>query len=634
MKRSGDFALNDFRFVAAGLLLAWVMRPALAQNQPYVEGIVDDWTTHNVIFSNPGTEEEAIKNGKLGEWLNIVNDVRYRMQQARRYGPFVGSTVTDAITPVAREPETSRSTPAQPAAESPSLPEATWQIHPSCPIRWGRRCPVLHPREAIHADWSVQIAGGAGLTALNVYPAKYTFSPIASPSCTNDFVVFPTGVAGNSTQAASLFGFNNLYVGTCTSAPTTMFAYFVGTGTIQTSPVLSLDGTKVAFVESVTNGSIFHVLTMDKRGNSGCPNSSPCNGTSFNGPPAAPCIVNGTMSCSTNNAVDTKITMSGGVSNTRSAPYVDYSGDIAYVGDDTGKLHKFTGVFNGTPTEVTTGNWPVIVKASVILTSPVFDQGTSQNIFAGGSDGLLYCVTKAGTKCATQSIAVRSTGSAPVISSPILDSTNQTVFAVADSATNAVLVQTTTSLAAPVAVSVGAGGNDFYDGAFDNAYLTSTSPNLNNGHMYVCGNAMSAATPTLWRVLFNGTGTMTAVDTGSFQLVATGFAGPSVDCSPLTEYYNSNQKIDYLFLSVKNHGFSTGTPNCSNQTCLMSFVLPQTAPFAFPTGARSTFTSNLGVDGASAPIIDNASGTSGASQIYFVNLQVNSAVQASQTALQ
>ena len=33
----------------------------------------------------------------------------------------------------------------------------------------------------------------------------------------------------------------------------------------------------------------------------------------------------------------------------RFPPFVDYSGDIAYVGDDTGKLHKITGVFTGTP---------------------------------------------------------------------------------------------------------------------------------------------------------------------------------------------------------------------------------------------------------------------------------------------
>jgi len=450
VKRHSDFTIRSFQLVAMALVVTWLMPSAFAQSQPYVDGIVDDWTTHHVIFSNPGTEEEAIKRGKLGEWQNIVSDTRYRMQQARRYGPFAESTITRGSAPPAGQPVTG--VPLPMAAQPEDGGGSVLRIHhPLSPL------PIYHPqRQSLHADWSVQIAGGAGLTALNVYAAKFTFSPIASPSCTNDFVVFPTGVAGNSTQAANIFGFNNLYAGTCTLAPTTMFAYFLGTGTIQTSPVLSLDGTKVAFVESVTGGSIFHVLTMDKRGNSGCPNSSPCNGTSFNGPPAVACTVNGTRSCSINNAVDTKITMSGGVSDTRSAPYVDYSGDIAYVGDDSGKLHKFTGVFMGTPAEAGSP-WPVTVKAGVILTSPVFDQGTSQNIFVGGSGSNLWCITKAGVACSNASIPVGGVGGTPIIASPILDSTNQTVFAVADSTTNAVLVQATTSLASRVAVPIGGG---------------------------------------------------------------------------------------------------------------------------------------------------------------------------------
>ena len=102
-------------------------------------------------------------------------------------------------------------------------------------------------------------------------------------------------------------------------------------------------------MESITNGSRFHVLTLGTNGNSGCPNSSPCNGNQFNSP-----TVPGTL----NNAVGTKITMNGNVGATRSSPFVDYTGDIAYVGDDSGKIHKFTGVFKGTPTEVTSGGWP------------------------------------------------------------------------------------------------------------------------------------------------------------------------------------------------------------------------------------------------------------------------------------
>ena len=65
-------------------------------------------------------------------------------------------------------------------------------------------------------------------------------------------------------------GVNNLYAGTapagiCGAAPTAMFSYNTTTvtgGKIVTSPVLSQDGTKVAFVESVPGASsIFHVLT-------------------------------------------------------------------------------------------------------------------------------------------------------------------------------------------------------------------------------------------------------------------------------------------------------------------------------------------------------------------------------------
>jgi len=72
---------------------------------------------------------------------------------------------------------------------------------------------------------------------------------------------------------ANLVAFNNLYVndggtGTCSgTAPNVLFAYNITTapgGRIDTSPVLSLDGTQIAFVESVPGSpgfAIFHVLT-------------------------------------------------------------------------------------------------------------------------------------------------------------------------------------------------------------------------------------------------------------------------------------------------------------------------------------------------------------------------------------
>jgi hypothetical protein len=571
----------------------WSVTPAPAQqNQSPGSGAVSDWTHYHVIFSNPGTLLDAVMDGKREEWQHIVNDPRYRMQQIKRSAAFAERTTT---------PKFGFPGPPRPP-EGPSFP--------------------IFRKNTIHSDWAVQIAGGSnGGVAIDMYPAKYTFAPIGSPDCTNDFVVFPISGAGQASQQGNIYGVNNLYSGFCTtgSVPNTLFNYFVGTGKVQTSPVLSLNGAKVAFVESVTSGSIFHVVTIDKSGNSGCPNATPCNGNVFNSP-----AVPGTF----NSAVDKKITMSGGVSVTRSSPFVNYSGDIAYIGDDTGKLHKFTGVFLGTPAEAGSP-WPFTVASGVILTGPVFDGGASGNIFVGGSNGKLYCVTSAGAVCSTASITV---GTGPILDAPIVDSTTEKVFAEANNTTTgfAVLTQATTSLGSQVNANMGKaatgtnGTTDLYNGAFDNAYFT----NVSTGHMYFCGNLTTAATPALWRVTFNSTGTMSNANDGNFfQLVQTGQTGTAVDCTPLTEVNNTSKNIDFLFLGVKDNGNPTG---CNGNTCGMGFSLPTSSPFTFPTSTNAITSSNLGSLGISGIIIDNVSGTTGASQIYFGNLQLNTGVQFAQ----
>jgi hypothetical protein len=547
-------------------------------------GLVEDWSTHHLVFSNPGTFEDAVRSGRFEEWQRIVTDPRYRMQQVRR-GMVSGVD---------------------------SLESA----HDLSPPGW---LGILYGQKGhIHRDWQVALAGGAGNgVGTDRYPAKYSFSPIGAPNCTSDYVVFGINTPGLSNQA-NIMGVNNLYKISCTgTVPTILFSYLVGSGSVLTDPVLSLDGTKVAFIESKTGGSIFHVLTLDQRGNSGCPNS-PCNGTAFNSP-ATPGV--------NNNAIDKKITMSGGVSVTRSAPFVDYSGDIAYTGDDSGKLHKFTGIFRGTPAEAGSP-WPVTVASGVAMTSPVFDHGASQHILIGGNDGNLYCLTIAGVACSTFKITL---GASIAFTGPIVDSTMQTVFAEANTASNAVLIQATTSLGSPVSATMGVTGTDLFDGAFDNAYFT----NVSTGHMYFCGNLTTAATPTLWRVTFNSSGVMSSTnDGGKFQLVQNGNTGTNFDCTPLTEVYNTSQSKDYLFIGVKSGGFVSGTPNCGGNTCLISFVLPTTSPFTFPTSANATFAGNVGPSGISGIIVDNVSGVAGASQVYFGSLQNNAGVQASQSSLQ
>ena len=143
--------------------------------------------------------------------------------------------------------------------------------------RW--RHHSRQPQDAIHRDWSISLGGGT--TAPAMYPAKFTFDLNATANCLTDFIVFPVNVAGGAGQP-NIVGFNNLYSGTAggtgiCNAPangrttgvnddgvsaTTIWSYNVtaGGGVVATSPALSIDGTKVAFVETGGGVAHFHVL--------------------------------------------------------------------------------------------------------------------------------------------------------------------------------------------------------------------------------------------------------------------------------------------------------------------------------------------------------------------------------------
>ena len=47
-------------------------------------GFPEDWSHRHIVFSNPGTEDDAIQSGRYNEWARIVNDPRYVMQQRLR----------------------------------------------------------------------------------------------------------------------------------------------------------------------------------------------------------------------------------------------------------------------------------------------------------------------------------------------------------------------------------------------------------------------------------------------------------------------------------------------------------------------------------------------------------------------
>src|SRR6266516_2805823 len=259
--------------------------------------------------------------------------------------------------------------------------------------------------------WSVSarvsnvVLAGYVATAINAGGNGSSVGVSASAVSTNVLTVTATasGYAGNSiTLGGSASGFTwanptlfgGTIAGTCTG-PAVTWSYDTHTGAggpVTTSPVLSLDGTKVAFVESLSTGSVLHILR---------PKTDAINGIGTEGTVGVPVVPSTVTSDGTtfNNCVATSASCMFNLTyttaaNTNSSPYYVYFDDILYLGDDNGKLVKITGVFNGTPAVAWTAT--VNSTAGTKVTSPVVDYSTG-TIFVGDSTGKISSVTSSGT---------------------------------------------------------------------------------------------------------------------------------------------------------------------------------------------------------------------------------------------
>jgi hypothetical protein len=427
---------------------------------------------------------------------------------------------------------------------------------------------------------------------------------------------------------------------------------------VVTSPVLSSDGAKVAYVETGTaNGAILRILRWDADsstdGIGGLPDQYLSAGSNWSAcnPQPNSCLFG--------------LPFSGNPAASESSPYYVYSNDTLYVGDDSGKLHKFVGIFAGTPSEVTTAPWPITLGATV-LHSPVFDSG-SGNIFVGDSNGNIFYVKDTGSSagvCSTSS----NGGQVPCIGTtngasngptsdalggsiddaPIIDGSTGRVFffngtipsgsTCSALGTNSAVVQTNTSLNDKVVLCIANDGTagiitQMKSGAFDNAYLSSSAGNQ-TGKLYFCAKGQGDTDlPVLYRVGFNAVGKMnSALDAGSLTFVDSAGEG----CSPITEVYNTATSTDWLFLSVGNHAM-LGTCQVLNMGCVMSlnvtsgaFPAGITAGYPLPAGAAGP-----GNAGSSGIIVDNVANTATypqASSIYFSFLSNSTAARLCNTA--
>ncbi len=521
-----------------------------------------DWSHRHVIFSNPTTAEE---------YARTIDEPRYWQQMYRRNSP--ASLV--AMAPLAK----------------------------TAPSKF---------KGALHRDWSVSLGSGATMGPGN-YPAKFGFD-VTTASCSADYVVYSTGLASSGTQA-SIVGFTNIYSG-CAGSPTVNWAYDTG-GQVLTSPVTSLDGAQVAFVQ--TDGAARGTLVLIKWAGSSGSIGSPITLTNLTPAQYQACT---TPPCMTKLILRDNLGVA--TDDTTSSAFYDYKNDIIWVGGARGWVHKITGVFKGTPIEVITGGFPVQVSAAPWTSSAVYDR-VSNDVFVGDALGFVYAVN-ATTGAVT--VSGQLDFGAGVVDAPIIDQTGGFLYVFASSDNSglctagvncaAVYQLSTTFASGDTGTEVTVGDsvlsappnpNPMYIGGFDSAYFSSAN---RTGNLYVCGN--TGAIPTLYQVsvtagAFPGTGLGTPFTT-------LGKTGSNAGCSPVTDVANPNTTggpSERVFVSVQGSGLSTA---CSSGGCIMSFLdTPWKANTAYSIGQqvlssrrRVETVMTAGTSGGTTPVWTNSAG--------------------------
>ena len=569
-------ACRQWSKIALTLAALIVMNAPVRAQETAQTGVADDWSHHHAVFSAPATELDALKSGHYYDWLKLVNEPRYITQQKKRNSPIVQSTL---VAPWHRLPieNGGRGGFADP---------------------FSRRPPIKPRTPAIHKDWSM--SDGTTAIAANAFPAKYSFSTTTA-SC-SDFIVYPTGSAPGS---ATMIAYSNIYTGTCTgTVPTVAWAYNTG-GASTLSPVLSPDGSQVAYIQVNANVASLVLLKplLTSGGTVGSPAAATLQTAANYRTCTAPCY--------------TTITLSGNPNDTNSSPfYVYYGTDTMYVGDNSGKVHKFTGVFSGTPAEASTGGWPVTAstQTSPILTSPVYDSGASQLLFVGDGTGYLHSVTTTGATSQTVLTSNQMVcGTAGMVDPPIVDSSTENVYIFVGYGCDTNHNSYVNRFAAGTSISATYGQNyasfansgtsnptstSARTGTFDNTYYSGAGT---TGNLYACVNGV------LYQIPMSGlSGTTNPTPSKYNTMVST--VGNGSTCSPITEFYNGTQ--DWLFMSVIANGNTTG---CTG-ACLYNFNVQG-------AGTTGNVTDGIAAAGGTSGIsIDNSLTGAGESQIYYTTL--------------
>jgi hypothetical protein len=589
-----------YRCLLSGFLLASLGVFGQAQDQPHQQhvGRVLDWSYHHVILSG-GLPAADLNQARSEPRILFRLAERHLPQASARFG----------------RQQSGRD------GRSPGRP--------------------IRPQARMKIDWSVPL--GTGVVAANMFPAKYGFDINATPSCPNDYVVFGLNVAGSAAQA-NLVGLNQLYRGTAsgfcgTGNPNVNWAYNGSTagGKVLTSPAISLDGQRIAYVESAAGSTTFHVLTWKAgEGTSATAAATP----TLNG------ACTGTIAIPTSSCLKS-VTLSATATNTLSSPWVDYQTDKAFVGTDDGKIYRVSCVFacalNSNPTIDWTYTLPVAGTggANAAPNGPVYDF-PSGRLFVGDQLGELWVINAktasptlnagpvmiGGGGCTTTNPPGRtgtpapctaSGGSFGIPDSVMMDSAggSQRIFAFSGNdgtaGASATMAQLKFDLTGPVRVHIGLGSVannttnvDIHTGIFDNNYF-GASPTT--GHLFSCGTIAGDTSAAFYWIGFTAYPTMNAATTGSIARGTT--AGNP--CTPLTEIFNPNVNLNPGGGAAIHDIVISGVVGANPNGVLRSDDITS----GTITGTLSGVNYPGGISGI---IFDNVSTNTQASSVYFSTL--------------
>ena len=537
-------------------------------------------------------------------------------------------------------------------------------------------------RDAINR-WSSQTGFVATGTNATVIVTSNTAGDInngsVSETLDNDFDFARTAGSGTAGQP-TIIAFNQLYqgVGACngswnqngaTKAPNVLWAYNTGNGAVvETSPVLSYfdDAKQAAFIQRTGNTLELVLLKWQSgQGTAGVP-IAPANLTA-----AAYQAARG-GSATAMHRITLPGTSNSGSTPTYSAPFVDYSDDVLWVGDGNGRLHKYTGVFRGLPAAAG-GAFPVTLEAGLKMSPPVSSGGRvyiGSESGAGAVGGKLYRVNASTGVIEASSAKLARESSTALRASPIIDGTTGQIYTFVYNDNTSTYSDTlrcnafqgeidgcraviqfpalfaASSLGDRRFIGRGNGLNrTLQAGYFDDAFYASGN---GTGSMYIVGGQPgNTFYATLWRIPITagvlGTPEQGATfgDRDRYQEGAGANSGTDnlQELSPTTVIKNGTN--EYIFVSTATYANAAGcgSGTFTNSACVYMYNLADLngsgAGTGSPWGTGNAPAAALAAPGGTGGIVvDNVSNTTGASQIYFSQLQSGgNAIQASQSGL-